>query len=122
MQLTALDFQQARVKQVLFKSRLRSVLYGVREAEPSLFAMQENPLGQWVAAVLKPQHGHRSEVAGIERLIRQMLDVGQALVRQHQGGEMEQARAGLEQIERLASEIDQLLTAVERGTQVGVDN
>jgi len=116
MGLTTLDFQQARVKQVLFKSRLRSVRYGVREAEPSLFSMQENPLGQWVALVLKPQYGHRVEVAGIERLIRQMLDVGQALVRQHQRCEMEQARAGLEQIERLASEIDQLLTALERAS------
>jgi uncharacterized membrane protein YccC len=113
MELTALDFQQARVKQVLFKSRLRSVLYGVREAEPSLFALQENPLGQWLQTVLKPQYGQRPEIAGIERLLRQTLDTGQSLVRQHQRGEMEQARAGLEQIERLASEIDQLLTAVE---------
>jgi len=114
MELTALDFQQARVKQVLFKSRLRSVLYGVREAEPSLFTLQDNPLGQWLNAVLKPQYGQRPEVLGIERLIRQTLDTGQALVRQHQRGEMEQARAGLEQIERLATEIDQLLTSVER--------
>lgn len=118
MELSALDFQQARVKQVLFKSRLRSVLYGVREADPSLFAMQQNPLGQWIVTVLKPQYGHRPEVAGIERLNSQMLEKGQALVRQHQRGEMEQARAGLEQIERLASEIDQLLTAIERSTQV----
>jgi len=114
MELTALDFQQARVKQVLFKSRLRSVLYGVREPEPSLFALQENPLGQWLNTVLKPQYGQRPEVAGIERLIRQTLDTGQSLVRQHQRGQLEEARAGLEQIERLASEIDQLLTAVER--------
>ncbi len=114
MELTALDFQQARVKQVLFKSRLRSVLYGVRDAEPSLFTMQENPLGQWLNTVLKPQYGTRPEVAGIERLIRQMLDTGQSLVRQHQRGEMEQARTGLEQIERQAGEIDQLLTRIEK--------
>ncbi|RZK97809.1 MAG: hypothetical protein EOO62_27440 [Hymenobacter sp.] len=118
MELTALDFQQARVKQVLFKSRLRSVLYGVREPEPSLFSMQDNPLGQWLNSVLKPQYGHRSEIAGIERLIRQTLDTSQSLVRQHQRGEMEQARAGLEQIERLASEIDQLLTSVERDNRM----
>ena len=115
MELTALDFQQARVKQVLFKSRLRSVLYGVREAEPNLFALQENPLGQWLNTVLKPQYGTRPEVATIERLIRQMLDTGQALVRQHQRGEMEQARTGLEQIERQATEIDKLLTHIEKG-------
>lgn len=114
MNLTALDFQQARVKQVLFKSRLRSVLYGVREAEPGLFALGENPLGQWLEAVLKPRYGHRAEVAGIERQLRQMLDAGQALVRQYQRGELEQARAGLEIIERHAEQIDQLLTQLEK--------
>ncbi|QKG52837.1 hypothetical protein [Hymenobacter sp. BRD67] len=113
MELTALDFQQARVKQVLFKSRLRSVLYGVREAEPGLFSMKENPLGQWLTTVLKPQYGHRPEVATIERLLRQTLDTGQGLVRQYQRGELEQARTGLEQIERLATEIEQQLTSVE---------
>ena len=115
MALTALDFQQARVKQVLFKSRLRSVLYGVREAEPSLFQLSENPLGQWLSTVLKPAYGTRPEVAGIERLLRQTLDTGQALVRQHQRGEMDQARQGLEQIERLATQIDTLLTTIEKG-------
>lgn len=115
MALTALDFQQARVKQVLFKSRLRSVLYGVREAEPSLFQLSENPLGQWLSTVLKPAYGQRPEVAGIERLLRQTLDTGQALVRQHQRGEMDQARQGLEQIERLATQIDTLLTTIEKG-------
>lgn len=116
MALTALDFQQARVKQVLFKSRLRSVLYGVREAEPTLFQLAENPLGQWITTYLKPAYGVRPEIAGIERLLRQTLDTGQALVRQHTRGEMEQARQGLEQIERLASEIDGLLTTLEKST------
>ncbi len=114
MELSALDFQQARVKQVLYKSRLRSVLYGVRVAEPSLFTMADNPLAQWVSATLKPAHGTRAEVTAIERLLRQSLDVGQALARQYGRGELEQARAGLEQIERLAAEIDQQLTAIER--------
>ena len=62
MDITALDFQQARIKQVLFKSRLRSVLYGVREAEPALFSLRENPLGQWLEAVVKPKYGTRPEV------------------------------------------------------------
>ena len=46
MPLSSFDFQQARVKQVLFKSRLRSVLYGVREAEPALFSLADTPLNQ----------------------------------------------------------------------------
>ena len=54
MDITNLDFQQARIKQVLFKSRLRSILYGVREADPSLFSLQQNPLGQWLTTTVKP--------------------------------------------------------------------
>lgn len=113
MVLTALDFQQARVKQILFKSRLRSVLYGVRAAEPTLFQLAENPLNQWITTYLKPAFGGRPEVAEMEHLLRQTLEVGQALVRQHARGEMEQARQGLEQVERLASEIDRRLTSLE---------
>lgn len=114
MVLSALDFQQARVKQVLFKSRLRSVLYGVREADPALFSPTESPLAQWVGLTLKPAYGARPEVTGIERLLRQTFDAGQGLVRQFQRGELEQARQGMEQIERLATEIDTLLTTLEK--------
>ena len=37
MDSNSLDFQQARIKQILFKSQLRSVLYGVREADEAFF-------------------------------------------------------------------------------------
>ena len=48
MPLSSFDFQQARVRPVLYKSQLRSVLYGVRETEPALFSLANNPLNQWV--------------------------------------------------------------------------
>ena len=112
MELSVLDLQQARIKQVLFKSRLRSVLYGVREANEALFSRQENALGQWLDAVVKPHYGHHPEVREIDRTLQQMLNTGRNLAAQYQRGLIEEAREGLNQInhqaDRLTTLFDQL--------------
>jgi hypothetical protein len=115
MPLTPFDFQQARVKQVLFKSRLRSVLYGVREPEPALFSLTENPLGQWLQTALKPQLGTRPEVYELERTLQQMLRTGQDLATRYQRGQIEEARAGLDQVNGYANHIETLLHTLEQG-------
>jgi hypothetical protein len=117
MPLTSFDFQQARVKQVLFKSRLRSVLYGVREAEPELFSLAGNPLGQWIQAVAKPELGTSSTVRELERLVQQMLRTGQDLATRYQRGQIEEARTGLDQINAFADQIEALLVSLESETR-----
>lgn len=119
MALSLFDFQQARVKQVLFKSRLRSVLYGVREADSSLFSPADSPLGQWVQTVLKPSYGTRPEVRETERLLQQMLRTGQELTTRYQRGQIEEARAGLDQINSFADQIDAQLQGLQ--TSLGVN-
>lgn len=114
MNIDNLDFQQARIKQVVFKSRLRSVLYGVREPDPALFAVRENPLGQWVATTLTARFGPVAEVRSIERVLQQMLRHGQELVAKYQRGQIEDARAGLERIDAYAAEIDGLLQQLQQ--------
>jgi hypothetical protein len=113
MPLTSFDFQQARVKQVLFKSRLRSVLYGVREADPTLFSLTENPLSQWVQSVMKPQMGSSPAVRELERTVQQMLRTGQDLAARYGRGQIEEARAGLDQINAFADQIDEQLLNLE---------
>jgi hypothetical protein len=114
MPLTSFDFQQARVKQVLFKSRLRSVLYGVREAEPALFSLAENPLGQWLQSSLKPQLGTQPAVRELEQVLQQMLRTGQDLATRYQRGQIEEARAGLDQVNSYADRIEALLHTLEQ--------
>jgi len=114
MEITTLDFQQARIKQVLFKSRLRSVLYGVREAEDSLFVLRDNPLGQWLYTVVKPKYSSHPEVREMERTLQTMLDTGRDLAAQYKRGQIEQARTGLEKIEQLAAQIETLLLKLEQ--------
>ena len=113
MPLTSFDFQQARVKQVLFKSRLRSVLYGVRPAEPTLFSYSDNPLGQWIQTELKPALGRHPAVGELERILQQMLRTGQDLAARYQRGQIEEARAGLDQVNAFADQIERLLLRLE---------
>ncbi len=113
MNLSSLDFQQARIKQVLFKSRLRSVLYGVREIDDELLSPQHNPLAEWVRTVMKPTYGHHPEVPEIERLVSQMLSTGQELLSQYRRGLIEEARAGLSRLDTHADRITALWQALE---------
>lgn len=117
MDINTLDFQQARIKQVLFKSRLRSVLYGVREPEDSLFVLRENPLGQWLYTVVKPKYSGFPEVRTIELTMQTMLDTGRDLVRLYQRDKIEEARTGLEKIEQFAAQIEALLLQLEQNTR-----
>ena len=114
MPLTSFDVQQARVKQVLFKSRLRSVLYGVREAEPALFSVADNPLGQWIQTVLKPQAPGQPAVRELELVLGQMLRTGQDLAARYQRGQLEEARAGLDQVNNFSDKIENLLVTPEQ--------
>lgn len=114
MDISTLDFQQARIKQVLFKSRLRSVLYGVREPDATLFVLRDNPLGQWLYTVVKPKYSTYPEVRDIERILQSMLDTGRDLVAQFQRGRIEEARAGLEKVEQYATQIETLLLKLEQ--------
>ncbi|MCI1186329.1 hypothetical protein MON38_02780 [Hymenobacter sp. DH14] len=113
MALSSFDFQQARVKQVLFKSRLRSVLYGVREAEPTLFSYADNALGQWIQTSLRPELGNLPAVHELERTVQQMLRTGQDLATRYQRGQIEEARTGLDQINTYADQIEAQLVNLE---------
>lgn len=117
MNPSSLDFQQARIKQVLFKSRLRSVLYGVREADDGLFVLRDNPLGHWFETVIRPAYSTRPEAHELERTIQRMLDTGQELVKQYRRGQIEEARAGLDRVDAHAARIDGLLQTLEQAAR-----
>ena len=105
MDFTTLDFQQARIKQILFKSQLRSVLYGVREADEALFSVQSSALGQWLNTQVKPRYPGQPEVREAERLLLQLLNTGRELAGQYRKGQIDEARQGLTRIDRVGEEL-----------------
>jgi len=109
MEVTNPDIQQARIKQVLFKSQLRSVLYGVRTADPALFSVQQNPFAVWVLTILKPRYSAYPQVQQLEQVLQQLLREGQQLVSQYQRGRIEEARLGMSGFNLLTDRVDALL-------------
>jgi len=112
MELHSLDFQQARIKLVLFKSRLRSVLYGVREADEELRSVYRTPLGQWLRTT-GARYAIYPEIREIERALEAMIGVGEELIGRFERGYIEEARAGLSLIEEHAGQIETLLQRLE---------
>ena len=105
MDLITLDFQQARIKQILFKSQLRSVLYGVREADEALFSPQSSALGQWLSTEVKARYPGRPEVREAERLLQQLLSTGRELATQYRQGQIEEARQGLTRVDQVGEQL-----------------
>ncbi|GAA4028181.1 hypothetical protein GCM10022409_10320 [Hymenobacter glaciei] len=105
MDFLTLDLQQARIKQILFKSQLRSVLYGVREADEALFSPQSSALGQWLSTEVKPRYAGRPELREAERLLQQLLNTGRELATQYRRGQIEEARQGLTRIDQVGEQL-----------------
>lgn len=115
MDYTALDFQQARIKQVLFKSQLRSILYGVRPADAALFDPARNSLSQWISKVISPAYEAHAAVPELARVVRRLLALGQRLVTDYTEGRIEEARVGLGEVDKLSDYITALFTTLETG-------
>ncbi len=105
MDLITLDFQQARIKQILFKSQLRSVLYGVREADEALFSPQGSALGQWLSTEVEPRYAGYAELREAKRLLQQLLNTGRELATQYRRGQIEEARQGLTRIDQVGEQL-----------------
>ncbi|RYZ20633.1 MAG: PAS domain S-box protein [Chitinophagaceae bacterium] len=123
-----LDFEQARTKHLLFKSRLRSILYGLPIDEAPVLSAAECSLGKWMDSHAHEAYGHIPEMRQAEQLHLEIHKEAGRLVERYRQGNVEAARAGLLQIEKstdrlagLLSEVEQKITA-ESATSAEADS
>lgn len=112
MDESRLDIQQASIKLVLFKSQLRSVLYGVRPFEEALLSPRTNPFGAWLATVGRARYGNTA-LLEVEQAHQQLLTLARDLVQHYQRGQIQNARSYLSQIDEAAEQIVALLHQLE---------
>ena len=112
MDKSNLDFQQASIKLVLFKSQLRSVLYGVRPFEEALLSPRSNPFGEWLATVGRSRYGTEA-LREVEQAHQLLLSRARDLVSRYQRGQIEDARSYMSQVEGVAEQIVKLLRQLE---------
>jgi PAS domain S-box-containing protein len=109
-----LDFEHAKVKHLLFKSKLRSILYGGTEDETLILSNQECTVGKWIYSHALKAYGHIPEMVELEKVHTEIHLVAQQLVDLYKEGKVSAARIGLTHMEDVAERLINLLSAVEK--------
>jgi PAS domain S-box-containing protein len=112
-----LDFEHARAKHFLFKARLRSLLYGADIDESSVVSHLDCTVGQWIYSRGLSTYGDIPEMHQLEKVHKQLHAEAGKLVHLYKAGKVEPARKGLPLAEKLADNLNDLLTTIEQKVQ-----
>jgi hypothetical protein len=108
------DFEGALVKHLLFKSKLRSFLYGTNTSEAAIRDPEVCALGQWIRERRSGAYAHlKQEMTRLDKVHRQVHEVANRLMDLRQNGQPEAGIAGLADIQAMTDEITTLLTAMQ---------
>jgi PAS domain-containing protein len=113
MNLLEIDFKKAKVRHLLFKARLRSILYGSDTDEGPVISHLECSLGQWIYSHALKAYGHIPEMHDFERIHKEIHKTAAGLIALYKNGKADEARAGLEEIEVISEHLSDTLSAVE---------
>jgi PAS domain S-box-containing protein len=117
MESIKLDFEQARAKHLLFKSRLRAILYGIDIDEAPVLSQYECNVGKWIYSHALKEYGHIPEMQQLEKIHADIHISAKKLVALYKEGKVDQARNGLSEMEGVADKLVGLLTVLESKLQ-----
>jgi PAS domain S-box-containing protein len=113
MDLSTLDFAQARTKHILFKTQLRAILYHGQEDQQQVSLHTACALGQWIYGGALAAYSQIPEVIELEKVHREIHIAAAHLIDLYQQGRVEEARAGFTSVEIMAASLIMLLSVVE---------
>ncbi|GGK56120.1 CZB domain-containing protein [Rufibacter glacialis] len=113
--LDRFDIQQARIKFILFKSKLRAILYGGGMDE-SILSARENALGQWLYNDALKKYGTVPEVREIEKQNLAITSKAKGLVNLYKLGKIDEARTGLRDLDQNEEELNRILGVLQERT------
>lgn len=109
-----MDFEQAKAKHLLFKSKLRSILYGAKLTdEAPILSHFECTVGKWIYNHALKAYGHIPEMRELEKVHADIHTSARELVALYKDGKEEEARKGLTDMEKIADHLIGLLAIVE---------
>ena len=116
------DFEQAKAKHLLFKSRLRSILFGeVVADEGTVLSQYECPMGIWIYKVALKNYIHIPEILQLERVHADIHETARELVALYKQGKVTEARNGLDKMEAIAEGLLNLLNRVEEQVKLSIE-
>ncbi len=115
------DFEGALVRHLLFKSKLRSFLYGTNLAQGPIRDPDVCALGQWIRERRSGLYAGLPEMAQLDRLHRHVHERANRLMDLRLAGQAEAGIAGLADVQPLADQITHLLTTMQTQLQAQAD-
>ncbi|MBK0403392.1 histidine kinase [Adhaeribacter sp. BT258] len=97
MNAAQIDFQQLRIKHILYKSKVRSVLYGGTFDEA--FFSHTGPVNFWFNDTGLPKYGHEPEMKKLADTHQDLNATALNLFKLYNTGNIDQAHDGLKTIE-----------------------
>ncbi|HYF01801.1 MAG TPA: PAS domain S-box protein [Patescibacteria group bacterium] len=114
MDTIKLDFEQAKAKHLLFKSRLRALLFGIETPdEGPIVSQYECAVGKWIYGHALKDYGHIPEMQDLEKVHAEIHGSAKKLVSLYKEGKVDDARLGLKEMEKIADKLVGLLNLVE---------
>jgi hypothetical protein len=107
------DFDAAMLKHLLFKSKLRSFLYGSALAQGPTRDPDQCTLGVWITERRKGPLGHVPGWQELDRVHRQLHDEANRLMDMYLQGFHEEAREGLADLLPLTDRVPRLLQTIQ---------
>ncbi|ALJ01239.1 hypothetical protein [Rufibacter tibetensis] len=111
MNQAQVDFQQLRIKHILFKSKVRSVLYG--GTPDTAFFSSAGPISSWFASIGFSRYNNISELLELKQVQQELSSESDSLFRLYQRGKIDEAQSGLSKIEKLSERFLNTLSRLE---------
>lgn len=112
MNAAQIDFQQLRIKHILYKSKVRSMLYG--GAFDEAFFSRSGPIGIWFNTVGDVRYAGESEMGELTKVHRELEATTMELYRLYKGGKIDAAHDGFKSIEKHSDRFLSLLSKLEQ--------
>ncbi|PSR55697.1 histidine kinase [Adhaeribacter arboris] len=111
MNAAQVDFQQLRIKHILYKSKVRSVLFGGSFDEA--FFSPAGPVSTWFSSVGMIKYRQEVEMTELARVHQDLSSTASNLFQLYKFGKIDQAYDGLKVIEKKSEHFLHLLAQLE---------
>ncbi|MFC5272144.1 CZB domain-containing protein [Adhaeribacter terreus] len=107
------EFEQARLKHLLFKSKLRAILLGANIDEAPVLSEHDCAFGQWMQTYLLKNCKDSPELKELETIHTDMHRLARIVVKNYHAGVEDASKNELRKIEVLGNRIMELLDILE---------
>ena len=111
MNSAQIDFQQLRIKHILYKSKVRSVLYG-GTFDDAFFSVS-GPVSFWFSSTGLVKYGREPEMKQLAETHQELNSTALHLFKLYNSGQIDQAHDGLKSIESKSEQFLNLLSRLE---------